>query len=98
MTATTTLTAQDIEAGYDDARWCGWGYLQGRHYEDAAEVAKADQYVLGMAARQGWDAEDLFHWANSKDGRWFGDWFFGSGPVRVEYPWVKRLFPKVPAR
>lgn len=98
MSTKIALTTADIERGNDDARFLGWGYLGARANEDAAQVTEADAFVLARAAERGWDAEDLFAWSNSKDGRWFADWFFGSGPRRVEYPWVGDLFPKVPAR
>lgn len=93
---TTDLTTTDITAGYEDERWLGWGYLQGRTNDEEID-AGADAYVLARAAERGWDREDLFHWMNSKDGRWFADWYFGGDKDR-EYPWVARLFPDHPAR
>lgn len=89
------LTTQDITNGYDDTRWLGWGYL-GERIRHADTAARADAIVLRFAAQHGWNAEDLFHWANSKDGRWFGDWAFGCTDP-AEPTWLPSLFPKRPA-
>jgi hypothetical protein len=94
---TATLTTKDIEAGYEDERWLGWGYLGERDRTDGP-TDRADAIVLRFAAERGWDAEDLFHWANSKDGRWFGDWAFGSFDMSDQPAWLPTLFPVRPAR
>lgn len=73
---TTRLTVADIEAGYDNDGWEGYGYLGER--ERAYRAAKtrgaadmADAAVLLHANANGWSAERLFEWLNSKAGRWF---------------------------
>ncbi len=43
-----------------------------------AYIAKLDAQVLTYAAGQRWSAEKLFRWANSRTGRHFADWMFGS--------------------
>jgi hypothetical protein len=90
------MTRTDIEAGLEDERWLGWGYLGERSRTD--DTAAADALVLRFAAERGWDAEDLFHWANSKDGRWFGDWAFGGFDLNDQPVWLPSLFPVRPAR
>jgi len=97
MTTTRThnLTTADIDAGLTDERWLGWGYL-GERSRSEQNATEADAVVLRFARVLGWDREDLFHWMNSKDGRWFGDWAFGcDGP---EPAWMPSIFPKRPAR
>ena len=88
MSTTTALTVADITAAEDRADYNGWGYL-GERTRYAAEYADsmgaeleaidhADQIVLAFAAENGWDAETLFHWVNSRPGRHFGDLAFGG--------------------
>lgn len=86
------LTTQNLEAMYTDERWLGFGYLgerrtalsmgedpEGLTKEAAADlVAKADAMVLAHANRYSFTAEELFTWANSKDGRWYADCWFGN--------------------
>jgi hypothetical protein len=78
----TTLTVADIEAGYEHDGWLGFGYLGERRFAIAAvrsgerefvNVTAADELVLRIANEQGWTPEQLFDWANSKLGRWYGD-------------------------
>lgn len=86
-TAAATLTATDLEAGYHDERWLGWGYLGERSRAlDAGQhtqVVAADGALLTAATERGWDYEALFAFANSRPGRWFGDVAFG-GPVTAD--------------
>jgi hypothetical protein len=86
--ATPTLTQADIEAGYDRPEWANFGYLGERQSfltstdpEAPARpdrVAAADARLLAEANARGWTAEQLFEWANSKPGRWYGDLWFGN--------------------
>ena len=78
---TGEVTVDDLLSGYDDSRWLGFGYLGARRNELSERperVRLADLIVVKVANEQGWDRETLFHWANSKLGRWFGDAVFGS--------------------
>lgn len=83
------LTTQDIENMYSNPEWEGFGYLgerrneldpEGRHSAEYAAglVAKADAMALSQANQYGLTLEQLFAWANSKRGRWYGDCWFGS--------------------
>jgi len=65
-----------------DDRWLGFGYLGERlNAADRPElIAQADEFVIEQASSRGWSDEDLFTWANSKNGRWFGDYVFGGDP------------------
>src|SRR5262252_10888489 len=94
----TTLTTADIEAGFDNENWLGWGYLGERSRATTRwEVGNADQIVLRFAHALGWTADDLFAWANSKDGRYLGDWAFGGFDLANEPAWLPSLFPAHPA-
>lgn len=67
-----------------DDRWLGFGYLGERrnalqgHSALVERVPAIDALVIAHATAAGWDADTLFHWANSKDGRWFADVVFGG--------------------
>jgi hypothetical protein len=82
-TANKPLTAQDLEAGYVNDEWLGYGYLGGRRsfYGEPGSseaIALADQAVLAAANAKGWTPQELFTWANSKLGRWYADETLGS--------------------
>lgn len=84
-TAAAPLTTADIERMHDHENWHGFGYLGERSYQDDAEkVAAADAKALDAANRLGLTYEQLFDWANSKVGRWFGDCMFGSNGRHAE--------------
>jgi hypothetical protein len=84
----TTTTARSFDRMMSDDRWGGYGFLGGREIaldNSDAEcparpelVATIDRLVLEATAE--WSADDLFHWANSKDGRHFADVVFGGNP------------------
>lgn len=83
--APAPLTTADIERMHDHENWHGFGYLGERSYQDDAEkVAVADAKALDAANRLGLTYEQLFDWANSKVGRWFGDCMFGSNGRHAE--------------
>lgn len=80
------LTIADITASYDNPHWLGFGYLNERRYAlidgdtgpaQPDRVAEADARLLAAANEQGWTAEELFDWLNSKPGRWYGEGWFG---------------------
>ena len=86
------LTTKDIEAGYENAEWLGFGYLgerrnrltttdpeMGTKATRVAMVKAADRALLKIVNEKGWTADELFAWLNSKNGRWYGDAFFGCG-------------------
>lgn len=87
QTPTAPLTVADIEAGYTNDAWLGFGYLGGRRNAidavrsgewESARVTEADTMVLSVANAKGWDRARLFDWLNSKDGRWYADMTLGS--------------------
>jgi len=92
--ASTPLTVALIEAGYNDDRYLGWGYLNERRNADPALVAVADALVIRLANQERWTAEILFHWLNSKNGRWFADEIFG-GSAFDNATLYRRYFAKV---
>lgn len=94
------LTIQDLERAAKDERWLGFGYLGSRQNaltstdpEVPAQpllVAAVDQRVIDHGNVEGWDYEDLFVWANSRNGRYFADVMFGSH-TRVDRDFDKAL-------
>lgn len=73
------LTSSDIEDAYEDERWLGWGYLNGRRALTATDQARADDIVLAYANEHRWGYEQLFAWLNSRPGRHFADGPFTPG-------------------
>ena len=70
----------DIEAGYENEHWSGWGYLRERQMASPELLPAADAAVIDAANRLGWNKEEFFAWMNSKRGRWAGDSLLhGSG-------------------
>lgn len=85
-----TLTTTDLERAARDERWLGFGYLGGRSHmltEDAAWVARADAEVIAYANKHGWTYEDLFAWANSRNGRYTADSLFSGTPMTQVIAW-----------
>jgi hypothetical protein len=76
-----------------DERWLGFGYLGERqHAYDDAIVDLADTFVYDVTAD--WTDEELFAWANSKDGRWFGDVMFGGDLSQRDLDMADRMVRK----
>jgi hypothetical protein len=73
------LTTADLDAMHEHEDWAGHGYLFERTYHDPEEVAAADYMILTFANEIGMTDHELFEWANSKAGRWFGDVVFSGG-------------------
>lgn len=67
-----TLRLDDLDAALDDDRHLGWGYSVKRHLSTRT-AAKLDCAVIDVANELGLDYEELFLWANSKEGRWLVD-------------------------
>lgn len=70
---TNTTATDPFAAIAEDPRYLGWGYLCRRDNLSTADRGVADGVVFGAVDALGWSAEDLFAWANSRTGRWFGD-------------------------
>lgn len=77
-----TFTSEIFDQMMTDDRWLGFGYLGERRSQLATgridSVAEADALILTRARERGLTYEQIFTWANSKNGRWFGDCYFGS--------------------
>ncbi len=57
----------------------GFGYIGGRRHLSDHQRAEADRMLALHIAYRGLDAERLFAWANSKDGRFYADaWADGN--------------------
>lgn len=71
-----------------DRRWGGFGYLGERRNRlestdpeappQPERVAATDAAILDVATARGWDYEQLFEWADSKNGRRFADAIYGT--------------------
>jgi hypothetical protein len=72
------FTTADLDKMYRNDEWLGFGYLGERRNHTDAEVEAADAKALEDANNNSLTAEELFDWANSKDGRWYGDCMFGN--------------------
>ncbi len=89
---TTTQTTSTFDRMTSDDRWLGFGYLGSRQYADDAEVALADAFVFDVTAD--WTDDELFTWANSKDGRWFADILFGGSWTQADLDMAGRYVRK----
>lgn len=88
----TDPTYTDFNEMMKDERWLGFGYLGERaHALDGTDpgspaqpelVARIDELILD--ATRDWTYDELFRWANSKDGRHFGDATFGASFITAE--------------
>jgi hypothetical protein len=103
MNTTQTTATQTFDRMTGDNRWLGFGYLGERDHmlnstdpDSPAQpelVATTDQRILEVTAD--WTADELFHWANSKDGRWFADMVFGCDDT---FEHAARYIRKQPVR
>ncbi len=89
-------TANTFDRMTTDDRWLGFGYIGGRQYAEPAEVEMADTFILDMTAD--WTDEELFAWANSKDGRWFADVLFGGNWTQADLDMAGRYVRKQAVR
>jgi hypothetical protein len=78
MAERQAFTTDDIEAVMSDPRWRGFGYPLGRSQAPRRAQDRADAALLAWANSRGWDAERLFAFADSQEGRWFADNWFGG--------------------
>ena len=78
------LTIGHIEALMFNPARGGFGYLGCREYMTGKQKAYGDRQLLKFANANGWDLSDLFYWADSKAGRWFGDAIVGGGKPLVQ--------------
>ena len=78
------LTLDDLEAGYDNEKWAGHGYLLVRERAMAKAAGRVtmtglDARVLAFANAERWSLSDLFDFTDSKNGRWLAESFL-HGP------------------
>lgn len=75
------LTTANLDQMTTREDWLGFGYLGERNNQvdpqSANLVNAADAMLLDHANSLGLTEEELFDWANSKNGRWYGDCWFG---------------------
>ena len=99
-TSTQTTVTRIFARMERDDRWLGYGYLGERrsHLDDSdpgapaltVEVADADDAILEVTRDMGWTYDDLFTWANSKDGRWFADMALGCRDLRGAMRYLRK--------
>ena len=85
----TKLTIQDLDLMTREDEWGGYGYLGERNNireavadgerkaSDIDRLHAVDQMVIASANAKGMTYEQLFAWANSRDGRHFADRMVG---------------------
>lgn len=108
MTTTPAHTIADLNAMTERDEWLSFGYLGERrnilgHVERgiaradlADQVAEADMRAVDDANEHGLTLNQLFDWANSKYGRWYGDCMFGNGGLHAEKYLPSRFIAEVP--
>lgn len=84
----THFTTADLDRFETSDSWAGFGYLGTRQAHRVAIadgeipadnlLERADQMLLDHANRLELKELALFDWCNSKDGRWYGDTWFGG--------------------
>jgi hypothetical protein len=89
------LTTADLNRMTGEDDWAGFGYLGDRKRAldnsdpqapaQPEKVAEMDRQVLAEANRKGMTYAELFAWANSKTGRWFGECFLSGSRHTSNY-------------
>lgn len=72
-----TLTTADLDAALADDRHLGHGYATRDYIESQSKRERLDRAVVAVANDADFSAEELFHWTNSKWGRWLIDGVYG---------------------
>jgi hypothetical protein len=73
------LSTEDLQRTLSDERHLGWGYACCGDIESESTKERLDRAVVAVANDLGLDYEVLFHWSNSKYGRWLADGIIGCG-------------------
>lgn len=109
MTTTPAHTIADLNAMTERDEWLGRGYLGERrnilgHVERgiaradlAVLVAEADMRAVEDATQNDLTLDQLFDWANSKYGRWYGECMFHNDGRHAEKYLPSRFIAEVPA-
>lgn len=79
-------TTADFDKMTASPEWQGFGYLGERatQKEQSRDTTEADEKAIAEANRLGLTEAELFEWANSKNGRWYGDCMFGNHGKHAE--------------
>ncbi len=72
-----TLTTTDLHETLADERHGGWGYACCSDLP-RSKREPLDRAIIGVANEMNLDRERLFHWSNSKYGRWLYDAVYGN--------------------
>ena len=79
----TKLTTTHLVNMTTNVEWGGFGYI-GERERNGEDTTAADAMLLEAANHQGMTEEQLFDWANTKAGRWYGDCWFGANGQHAE--------------
>lgn len=77
-----SLGLQDLDDAVEDQRHLGWGYSTKSGLPNRAQ-ATLDCAVIDVANELELNYEELFHWTNSKYGRWLVDTIGGKTPTKA---------------
>lgn len=82
---TARLFDGDLQMALEDDRHLGFGYATADVIGSASRRRSLDRAVVAVANEVGLDSETLFHWTNSKWGRWLVDGVHGRNepPTRA---------------
>lgn len=82
--ATSTLSVEDLHRTLEDERHLGFGYAC-CDVVTGSRAGRLDSAIVYVANELGLSYEDLFHWSNSKYGRWLADGVYGrdESPTRA---------------
>lgn len=76
LLAVRVLTTDDLDACLADDDHLGWGYAIASDLSNSKRE-RLDRAVVAVANELGLSKRDLFHWTNSKYGRWLVDGIYG---------------------
>jgi hypothetical protein len=74
---TAKLTIEDLHQTLCDDRHLGYGYACCTDIESTSKRLRLDKSIVAVANELGLDYETLFHWSNSKNGRYLADGILG---------------------
>lgn len=79
------LTVEDLHRTLEDDRHLGYGYASCSLVLSGTRMDRLDRAIVAVANELRLSYNDLFHWSNSKYGRWLADGIYGrdESPTRA---------------
>lgn len=71
------VTVEALHATLEDERHGGWGYQCVADVVTGVRRERLDKAIVSVANELRLNDELLFHWSNSKNGRWLADAVYG---------------------